>query len=327
MEADRTPEGIAGSIVEVIGNTPLVALDRLTRGMSGRILAKLDYLNPGFSKKDRIARQIIEDATAAGELVPGQPVVELTSGNTGTGLAIVCAVLGHPFTAVMSAGNSMERARMMRALGAEVVLVPQAEGSSPGRVSGADLALVEAGARQLTLERGAFRADQFLRVANRLAHERHTGAEIWQQADGRIDAFCDFVGTGGTFAGVTLALKSRKPAVRCYVVEPEGAAVLAGNTASDPNHPIQGGGYAISDLELLEGVPVDGYLQVGGAEARSTARLLARQEGIFAGYTSGAVVAAALELLRGPVSGGTVAVVLADSGLKYLSTDLWTDEA
>ena len=327
MEADRTPEGIAGSIVEVIGNTPLVALDRLTRGMSGRILAKLDYLNPGFSKKDRIARQIIEDATAAGELVPGQPVVELTSGNTGTGLAIVCAVLGHPFTAVMSAGNSMERARMMRALGAEVVLVPQAEGSSPGRVSGADLALVEAGARQLTLERGAFRADQFLRVANRLAHERHTGSEIWHQADGRMDAFCDFVGTGGTFAGVTLALKSRKPAVRCYVVEPEGAAVLAGNSASDPNHPIQGGGYAISDLELLEGVPVDGYLQVGGAEARSTARLLARQEGIFAGYTSGAVVAAALELLRGPVSGGTVAVVLADSGLKYLSTDLWTDEA
>jgi cysteine synthase A len=326
MEADRAPKDIASSIVEIIGNTPVVALDRLTGGMSGRLLAKLDYLNPGFSKKDRIARQIIEDATAAGELVPGQPVVELTSGNTGTGLAIVCAVLGHPFTAVMSAGNSMERARMMRALGAEVVLVPQAEGSTPGRVSGADLALVEARARQLAQERGAFRVDQFLRVANRLAHEHHTGAELWQQADGRIDGFCDFVGTGGTFAGVTLALKRRKPDVRCYVVEPTGAAVLAGDTVSDPNHPIQGGGYSISGLDLLKGVPVDGYLQVAGDEARSAARLLARKEGIFGGYTSGAVVAAALELLRGPVSGGTVAVVLADSGLKYLSTDLWNDD-
>lgn len=326
MEAYRAPTGIAGSIIEVIGNTPVVGLDRLTRGMSGRLLAKLDFLNPGFSKKDRIARQIVEDATAAGELAPGQPVVELTSGNTGTGLAIVCTVLGHPFTAVMSAGNSIERARMMRALGAEVVLVPQADGSSPGQVSGADLALVEARARQLTRERGAFRVDQFLRAANRLAHERHTGAELWHQAGGRIDAFCDFVGTGGTYAGVTLALKKRKPAVRCYVVEPEGAAVLAGGILSDPNHPIQGGGYSMSDLELLHGVPVDGYLQVGGAEARSAARLLARTEGIFGGYTSGAVVAAALELLRGPVSGGTVGVVLADSGLKYLSTDLWHDE-
>ncbi|HEY6058649.1 MAG TPA: pyridoxal-phosphate dependent enzyme, partial [Candidatus Limnocylindrales bacterium] len=133
---------MAPSVVEVIGSTPAVELSRLTAGVPGRIVAKLEYLNPGFSKKDRIARQIIDDALAAGTLLPGQTVVELTSGNTGTGLAIVCAVRGHPFVAVMSEGNSSERARMMRALGAEVILVPQARGSQAGQVSGEDLALV-----------------------------------------------------------------------------------------------------------------------------------------------------------------------------------------
>jgi cysteine synthase A len=155
---------LAPSVVEVIGGTPTVELSRLTRGLSGRIVAKLDYLNPGFSKKDRIARQIVDEAIASRELLPGQTVVELTSGNTGTGLAIVCAVRGHPFVAVMSEGNSKERARMMGALGAEVVLVPQAPGSRPGQVSGDDLALVETCAQQLTHERGAYRADQFVRL-------------------------------------------------------------------------------------------------------------------------------------------------------------------
>ena len=134
---------ILPSVIEAIGETPLVELSRMTRGLQGRILAKLDYLNPGFSKKDRIARQIIEDAEASGELQLGQTVVELTSGNTGTGLAIVCAVKGYPFVAVMSRGNSTERARMMRSLGAEVVLVEQLPGSQPGQVSGGDLELVE----------------------------------------------------------------------------------------------------------------------------------------------------------------------------------------
>ncbi len=140
------------SVTEAIGGTPLVSLDRLTRG-AGRILAKLEYLNPGLSKKDRIARQIVEDAEADGTLRPGQTVVELTSGNTGTGLAIVCAVKGHPFVAVMSKGNSAERARMMRALGAEVVLVEQSPASKPGQVSGEDLQLVEEAAQRITRER------------------------------------------------------------------------------------------------------------------------------------------------------------------------------
>ena len=316
---------VAPSVVEAIGDTPVVELGRLTRDLRGRVVAKLDYLNPGFSKKDRIAREMIDGAIEAGELAPGQTVVELTSGNTGTGLAIVCAVRGHPFVAVMSEGNSRERARMMRSLGAEVVLVPQAEGSRPGRVTGADLALVEECARRLTHEREAFRADQFARLANRLAHERGTGPELWAQADGQIDAFCDFVGTGGTYAGVTTALKTRRSSIRCYVVEPAGAAVLAGLLVTDPQHHIQGGGYGMSGLEMLRDTPVDGYLQVTDGDAIAVARRLAREEGIFAGFSSGAVVAAAIQLLEGGHAGDTVAVVLADSGLKYLSTDLWPD--
>jgi cysteine synthase len=314
---------VASSIVEVIGRTPAIELGRLTRGRGGRIVAKLDYLNPGFSKKDRIAREIVAEATASGELRPGQPVVELTSGNTGTGLAIVCAIRGHPFVAVMSEGNSRERARMMRALGAEVVLVPQAADSRPGQVTGEDLALVERRAQALTRERGAFRADQFVRRAGRLAHERHTGPELWAQTAGRIDAFCDFVGTGGTYAGVTAALKARRPSIRCYAVEPDGAPALAGQPVTDPHHRIQGGGYAMPELDLLRDVPVDGYLRVGDARAIAVARRLAREEGVFAGFSSGAVVAAALALLEGQHAGQTVAVVLADSGLKYLTTDLW----
>lgn len=316
-------DGVAPSIVDVIGRTPVVELARLTADLAGRIVAKLEYLNPGFSKKDRLARQIIDDAQASGELRFGQTVVELTSGNTGTGLAIVCAVRGHPFVAVMSEGNSLERARMMRALGAEVVLVPQAGGSRPGRVTGEDLALVEARAQELTRERDAFRADQFVNRSGVAAHELHTGLELWNQTRGRIDAFCDFVGTGGTYAGITRALKARRSSIRCYVVEPEGAAVLSGQPPTSANHRIQGGGYAMAELALLKDVPVDGYLAVSDADAIATARRLAREEGVFAGFSSGAVVAAALRLLEGDHTGGTVAIVLADSGLKYLSTDLW----
>ena len=242
MTADLGHENrVAASVVEIIGHTPAVELSRLTRGIDGRIVAKLDYLNPGFSKKDRIARQIVEDAIESGELRPGQTVVELTSGNTGTGLAIVCAVRGHPFVAVMSEGNSRERARMMRALGAEVVLVAQTAASRRGQVSGDDLALVETRARELTRERNAFRADQFVRLANRAAHETHTGPELWAQTGGRIDAFCEFVGSGGTYAGITLALKARRPSIACYVVEPATAAILAGLPVTDPNHRVQGG--------------------------------------------------------------------------------------
>jgi cysteine synthase A len=313
------------SVVEAIGETPLVELSRIVAkaGVRGRLLGKMEYVNPGFSKKDRIAQQIIADAEADGTLRPGQPVVELTSGNTGTGLAIVCGVKGYPFIAVMSKGNSVERARMMTALGAEVVLVDQAPGSKPGEVSGADLALVKLETERIVTERRAFRADQFVLAGNFRAHYLHTGPEILAQAGCPIDGFCDFVGSGGSFAGCTAALKEARPATRCYIVEPEGAAVLAGCAASRPHHPIQGGGYAMPELGYINRHQVDGYLQVDGSTATETARKLARLEGVFAGFSSGANVAAALQLLAGELAGGTIVVLLNDSGLKYLSTDLW----
>jgi len=311
------------SAVEAIGSTPLVELARLTRGIQGRILAKLEYLNPGFSKKDRIARQITDDAEAAGTLKPGQTVVELTSGNTGTGLAIVCGIRRYPFVAVMSRGNSAERARMMSALGAEVVLVDQLPDSTPGQVSGGDLALVEQETRRIVTERNAFRADQFRLQGNFRAHYLHTGPEIIRQSRGGIDAFCDFVGTGGTFAGCAAAFKEHRPEIGCFIIEPEGAAVLSGQRLTRPNHRIQGGGYAMPGLPLLNPEHVDGYLQVSDRQAADMARRLAREEGIFAGFSSGANVAGALELLEGRFKGMTVVVMICDSGLKYLSTDLW----
>lgn len=200
----HTSPPLETSILGAIGHTPLVELRRIVeqRGLRGRLLAKLEYLNPGGSMKDRIALQIVRNARANGALRDGQAFVELISGNTGTGLAIVCRALGHPFVAVMSKGNSPERAIMMRAFGAEVVLVDQAPGSIIGEVSGEDLDLVARRTEELVNERNAFRADQFANPDNSLAHEIGTGEEIWQQSRGEVDAFVHFAGTGGTFAGV-----------------------------------------------------------------------------------------------------------------------------
>jgi cysteine synthase A len=285
------------SVIEAIGETPLVELSRLTRDVDGRILAKLEFLNPGYSKKDRIARQMIEDAEAEGRLKPGATVIELTSGNTGTGLAIVCAANGYKFVAVMSRGNSMERARMMQALGAEVVLVDQLPDSTPGQVSGGDLALVEKKTQEIVRERQAFRADQFQLAGSMRAHYLHTAPEIFRQSGGAIDAFCDFVGSGGSFAGCAKYFKEQNPDIKCYIVEPAGAAALAGESVTRPNHKIQGGGYSMSELTLLDQDAIDGFLTVADEQAVNIARRLAKEEGIFAGFSSGANVAAALQLL------------------------------
>lgn len=314
---------ILDSILGAIGNTPLVELSRITRGLEGRILAKLEYLNPGFSKKDRIALQMIEEAEAEGKLKPGQTVVELTSGNTGTGLSIVCGVKGYPFVAVMSKGNSSERARMMKAFGAEVVLVDQLPESKPGQVSGGDLALVEEAAQRITKERNAFRADQFHLESSARGHYLHTGPEILRQANCKIDAFCDFVGTGSSFGGCAAAFKDYDLNIQCYIVEPAEAAILAGKSVANPNHRIQGGGYSMPELPLIKKDLIDGYLQVTDEESMLVARRLAKEEGIFVGFSSGANVAAAMQLLRTTCQGKTIAVLLSDSGLKYLSTDLW----
>lgn len=314
---------LLSSAVEAIGNTPLVEFQRITEGVEGRILAKLEYLNPGFSKKDRIARQIIEDAEKNEDLKPGQTVVELTSGNTGTGLTIVCGVKGYPFVAVMSKGNSIERARMMAALGAEVVLVDQLPESTPGQVSGGDLELVERRTQEIVKERGAFRADQFQLAGNFRAHYLHTGPEFIKQSNGAIQGFCDFVGSGGTFVGCAAAFKEYDPTIQCFIIEPEGSPVLAGKMVKNPNHRIQGGGYSRTSLCFLKPQYIDGFLEVSDEEAVNAARLLARKEGIFAGFSSGANIAGALQLLRGPLKGKTIAITINDSGLKYLSTDLW----
>ena len=318
---------VLGSSAEAIGKTPLVRLDRLTKfhNVKGTILAKLEYLNPGFSKKDRAALGIIEEAEKSGMLAPGQTVVELTSGNMGTGLAIVCSVKGYPFIAVMSKGNSEERARMMRSLGAEVVLVDQLPGSSPGQVSGGDLDLVDQVAKKITQERQAFRADQFNRDGNWLAHYNDTASEIWEATNGKLDGFADFLGSGGTYKGIAKGLKKHNSAIQCFVIEPEGAAPMAAKTVTNPNHPIQGGGYNMPNLKFLDGGPVDGFIQISGEVAQKTTRELAKHEGIFGGFSSGANVAAALKLLSKDMSGKIIVVIICDSGLKYLSTDLWNE--
>ena len=321
---DTTAQHVLPSVLGAIGHTPLVELSRLVGPPRGRILAKLEYLSPGHSKKDRIALAIIEAAEQRGELSAGQTVVEMTSGNTGIGVAIVCAVKKYPFVAVMSEGNSTERVRMMRALGAEVVLVAQAGGGEVGRVRGEDLNRVEAAARRIADERGAFLVDQFVRTENTAAHAEGTAMEIIVQADGQIDGFCDFSGTGGSFAGCALTFKKLDPGIRCYLVEPEGAAVLSGEKVRCGDHPIQGGGYA-RELPLVSKANVDGFLKVGGEEAKYWARRLAQVEGIFGGYSAGANIAAAMTLLEGEMAGKTIVVMICDSGLKYLSTDLWAE--
>ena len=215
------------------------------------------------------------------------------------------------------------RARMMRALGAEVVLVDQAPGAQVGEVSGEDLARVEAVAQELVAQRQAFRADQFNHPGNAAAHATGTARELWDDSGGTLTAFVDFVGSGGTLAGTLTGLREVAPGLRGYAVEPEGAEALAGLTITSPSHPIQGGGYSMGDLTALADVAIDGFLSVRGDDARRTTQDLARIEGIFAGFSAGANVWAALELLRGPEAGGVIGVVICDSGLKYLSTDLW----
>jgi cysteine synthase A len=309
----------------LIGNTPIVELSRLTKGMRGAIYAKIEFFNPGASKKDRIALRMIDDALADGRVKPGQTVLEVTSGNTGTGLAIVCAVRGLKFIAVMSAGNSSERRRMIEGLGGHVEVVPQAPGSPAGQVSGADLELVIQRAEVLTKELGAYRCDQFHEIANVKAHEEGTAEEIWADLAGKINMFCDFVGSGGTFVGVARGLKKHDPDIECYAVEPWTAPILSGKPVTRANHKIQGGGYSLRP-PLWEDRLLDGTLIVTDDEAIHWARELGRVEGIFGGFSSGANLAAAMRLLEASQTAGDPAHVVFtvnDSGLKYLTTDLW----
>ena len=315
------PLRLSANILETFGKTPLVALDRLGAGLPGRIYAKLEYLTAGMSIKDRMALETIEQAERSGQLKKGQPVIELTSGNAGTGLAIVCAVKGYRFIAVMSEGNSVERARMMSALGADVVLVPQVTGV-PGQVSGKDLEAVDLATADLVKKLGAFRVDQFHNLNNKAAHKKYTAAEIWEQTGGKFSHYTAIPGSGGSFSGIMEFIKEHDPAIRCIALEPASAPWLSQRKVIDPNHKIQGVGYAM-DLPLIEMDLVDAFMTITDDEATQAARRLAKTEGIFAGFSSGANVAGALKLAAQAQPGQAVVTTINDSGLKYLSTDLW----
>ena len=310
------------SVLDAIGNTPAVWLDRLTADLPGRVLLKLECLNPTGSVKDRAARQCVLDAEAAGLLQPGMTVVELTSGNMGIGLAMVCAIRGYRMIAVMSEGNSPERRQLLRAYGADIELVPQVAGGVLGKVSGDDLALVEERTTALVAELGAWRPDQFRNPSNPRAHELGTGPELWDQAGGHLGAFVAMVGTGGTFLGVSRALKARDSEVRCLAVEPEGAQALSGLPVTNPAHALQGAGYAMIPPQW-DATLCDGTIAIGDEEAVTTARQLARREGILAGYSTGANVAAALRLAADAPPGSTVATIACDTGSRYASSGLY----
>lgn len=315
---------IKKSLLETIGNTPMVELSRLTKhyGVEGRILAKMEHLNPSSSKKDRIALHMIEQAEKDGRLKPGMTVVEETSGNTGNALALVCAVKGYKFIAAMSEGNSVERMKMMRGLGADLLLVPQLPESTKGFVSGADLAKVEEAAQNYAKEHNAYLCNQFHNQENNDAHTLTTAQEIWQQCDGSLSYFADFAGTGGSFNGTAKGLKQHNPAIKCMVVEPALACAYGEQGVIDTAHRIQGGGYG-KKLDLVDDALVDGNVPVSDAEAVEFARALASLEGIFAGFSAGANACAAIKLLQGEAKGKDVVILISDSGLKYLSTSLF----
>jgi cysteine synthase A len=303
------------SVLDLIGHTPLVALDRVHPG-PGRLVAKAEFLQPGGSMKDRVARAILAAARQDGRLAPGGVVVEMTSGNMGAGLAVACAALGHPLVVTMSAGNSPQRARMLEALGAEVVLVPQVDGA-PGRVTGADIAAAAVTARDIAAARSGFFVDQFNAPEGPCAHEQ-TGAEIWQQTGGRVDAFATCVGTGATFVGVARALKARNPSVLCAAVEPEGCEPLAGKPTTKAQHLLQGAGYGAIP-PLWEQALMDVSVAVSDTDAETWRRRLAKQEGLHVGFSAAANVCAAVrQLASGRLrADAIVATILCDTGLKY----------
>lgn len=324
MEQGDVPAPVS-SVLGLVGGTPAVWLDRLRGDRPGRVLLKLELANPGGSIKDRAALACLEAAEARGELRPGGTVIELTSGNMGIGLAIACAIKGYRLIAVMSEGNSPERRRVLAAYGAEVELVPQLPDSVPGQVSGADLEQVEQRTKQLMEQTAAWRPDQFANPDNPAAHEAATGPELWRQAGGRpgaLAAFVAMVGTGGTFVGAARALKQRDPAIACYAVEPAGAPVLAGGPVTNPGHKLQGAGYAFVP-PAWDPALWDGTLAITDEEAIATARALARHEGILGGFSTGANVAAALRLAERAKSEAVIATIACDTGLRYLSTDLF----
>lgn len=301
---------------EAIGNTPLIELSRIYKG-PGRILAKMEFLNPGGSVKDRIALRILEDAYKDGDLKKGQPVVEMTSGNTGAGLAVVCNVMENPFIAVMSKGQSPERTKMLKSLGATVKLVPQVDGQ-PGKVTGKDIFAATAVAKKIAVDDNAFYVDQFNRPGGLSAHFEGTGPEIWKDTGGLFDAFAACVGSGGTLIGVSKYLKEKDPSKYCVAIEPKGSEVLSGGDTSKPKHILQGTGYGFTPPHWNKTI-IDDYLTVNDEEAMKYTKLLASKEGLHVGLSAGANVCASVRLLESGrlKQGATVVTILCDTGFKY----------
>ena len=301
---------------QLIGNTPLLELYRLEKqlGSEAKILAKLEYLNPAGSVKDRVAKAMLDDAEAQGKLKPDSVIIEPTSGNTGIGLASVAAARGYRVIIVMPETMSKERRQLMKAYGAELVLTDGARGMS-GAIEKAE---------ELSLQiPNSFIPGQFCNPANPKAHRETTGPEIFADTEGGIDIFVAGVGTGGTISGVGEYLKSRKPSVKVVAVEPLSSAVLSTGVAG--SHKIQGIGAGFVPEILNESV-YDEVLPVRDEDAFEMARMVARCEGILVGISSGAAIWAAAELAKRPENHGkTIVALLPDSGDRYLSSDLYAE--
>lgn len=308
---------IAKSITDLIGNTPLLELQNLSRGLPARVAVKLEFFNPGSSVKDRIALAMVEAAEREGKIKPGTTIVEATSGNTGIGLAMVCAAKGYKLVITMPESMSKERKMLLRAYGAELVLTPAAEGMNG--------AIAKAEEFVKNHPETYFMPRQFDNPANPEIHRQTTAEEIWRDTDGNVDIFVAGVGTGGTLSGVGEVLKSRKPTVQVYAVEPAGSPVLSGGQKGA--HLIQGLGAGFVPKTLNTEI-YDGVITVSNEDAMATARALADKEGILSGISSGAAVWSALQLAAKPENAGKLIVtVLPSYGERYLSTALFADLA
>ncbi|WP_018149944.1 cysteine synthase A [Leeia oryzae] len=303
---------IASSVTDLIGNTPLVRINRLNSGNGATVVAKLEFFNPAHSVKDRIGASMIDAAEAAGKIKPDTIIVEPTSGNTGIAIAMVCAARGYKCVLTMPESMSKERRMLLRAYGAELILTPAAEGMGGAIKKAEDLAANDS--RYLMLQ-------QFANPANPDIHRKTTAEEIWRDTDGQVDIVVAGVGTGGTVTGIGEVLKARKPGLQVYAVEPEASPVLSGGTKGP--HPIQGIGAGFIPENLNTEI-YDAVIKVKNEDAFATARNMATQEGLLVGISSGAATWAALELAKRPENAGKLIVAIIPSfGERYLSTALY----
>ena len=321
MAAATLPPGIKKDITQCIGNTPLVQLRKVTEGCVATVLAKLENMNPLWSVKDRIARAMVDAAERDGKIKPGVTLIEPTSGNTGIGLAYVCAARGYKLAVTMPESMTIERRRLLKALGAEVILTPAAEGM-PGAVRRAEAMVAENPGKY-------FLPQQFKNPANPEIHRKTTAEELWRDTDGKIDFLVSGVGTGGTITGTSEVIKSRKPSFKAIAVEPVNSPVITqkmnGQDLKPGRHTIQGIGAGFIP-DVLNVKIIDECVQVKDEDAAETARKLSTQEGIFCGISSGAAAWAALEVARRAENAGKlIVVVLPDLGERYLSTQLYPE--